>query len=144
MELEPASNPFQPPVDQRPKIVEPPPVRLVTVADARLTAVAGLEAELDLFYVGLLKFERDLTEPGIVYRAENWRIQFDLIEQPRPREEYRNLGVIVPSLADLAGRFDDAEIPYVRQRGLIAGQESLLLADPGGNLLEISESKLMP
>ena len=35
----------------------------------------------------------------------------------------------------------DAQREYIRQKGLIAGLESLLLRDPGGNWVEISESR---
>jgi hypothetical protein len=131
------------PIDTRPKIFPPPPVRLATVADARLCAIAGLEIQLDKFYVELLKFERDSSHPHIAYRAENWRLCFDSHERPRPRDDYRFVGVIVPSLSDLARRFDEAGFSYDRLRGIFAGQESLLLNDPCGNMLEITESKLI-
>jgi len=131
------------PVDLRPKMLPPPPVRLATVADARLPAVAGLEQRLDEFYIHILKLERESSNSQIIYRCENWRICFDLAECPQPRHDYRFLGLIVPSLAEIAQRLDEAALSYAHQRGLFAGQESLLLNDPCGNLLEITESKLI-
>ena len=64
MELEPGIN-FRPVHDRRPLIPEPPPVKLVTVEDARLPASAGLERELNAFYIDLLKFERDERTEGV-------------------------------------------------------------------------------
>ena len=57
MELEPLSTPFVPAADHRPRIPEPPPVRLLTVDDAHLPAPAGIEVDLDGFYVQLFGFE---------------------------------------------------------------------------------------
>ena len=56
MELEPTANVVLPAADRRPLIPEPLPVRLLTVEDATLIAAAGLEVQLDDFYVDLLKF----------------------------------------------------------------------------------------
>ena len=121
----------------------PPPVRLATITDARLLAVAGLETQLDHFYAGILKFGRDECECGLIYRAENCRLRFDSKERPQPRDDYRLLGVIVPSLAEIIRRLSDEGLAYTRQLGLLAGQESLILNDPCGNLLEITESRLI-
>ena len=71
--LEASSPASKPKPDVRPKIEEPPPGRLVSIEDSQLWAGAGLERELDDFYVGLLKFERQQAENEIVYRAENLR-----------------------------------------------------------------------
>jgi catechol 2,3-dioxygenase-like lactoylglutathione lyase family enzyme len=114
---------------------------LVTVEDARLPAVAGLETRLDAFYVGLLQFERDLKTDGLVYKAENFRLRFDVVEVAIPRDDMRMLGVIVKSLADMMRRLGDAEIAYSRERGLNAGEERLLLLDPAGNWIRIVQSK---
>jgi hypothetical protein len=142
IELENSPDGFEPIEDKRPKIEEPPPVRLVAVEDCSLSAAAGLERDLDAFYVGLLGFEREEDGGGIVYRAENFRLRIAVIERPQPREDYHPLGIVVPSLFDLMQRLADAEIEFVRQRGLMPGVESLLLSDPAGNPLEITQFML--
>jgi hypothetical protein len=72
IELEPAGGSVETgDADPRPRMPEPLPVRLIAVANVRLQATAGLELQLDAFYVGVLGFERDgapratprLTEP---------------------------------------------------------------------------------
>lgn len=141
MELDEPSAPFVPMEDNRPKVEEPPPVRLVAVEDCRLAAAAGLEWELDAFYVGLLGFERDLSETGIVYRAENHRLRFEILERMRPREDFRALGITVPSLGALVQRLIELEIEFVRQHGLMAGLDCLLMSDPAGNPLEVGEHR---
>jgi len=128
-------------VDTRPRLLPPPPVRLDTLADAQLFAIAGMETQLDGFYVDILKFDRDDSEDGLAYRAENWRLRFELLERPQPREDYRLLGVVVPSLADIVGRLTDAGVSYTLQVGLLAGQECIVISDPCGNLLAITESR---
>jgi hypothetical protein len=171
---------FRAPGDRRPRMPEPLPVKVLAVEDVRLPATAGLESQLDDFYVGLLEFERvdvELPRPrpkvepmpgvrqdgrewpmirrgraglplaltgadrphtfGPVYRAENFRVHFDLVEGLVERESLRPLGVEVPSLAATEGKLTAAEIEYVRQRGVTPGQESLLLTDPAGNWIEL-------
>jgi hypothetical protein len=140
MELEPSTN-FRPVEDKRAHLPPPPPVLLVTVEDARLPAPAGLERELDRFYVGLLQFERDAKEGGIVYRAENFRLWIDLAEGPIQRDDMRMLGIVVKSLTEAIRKLGEAEIAYSRERGLIAGEERLLLLDPAGNWIRIVQSK---
>jgi len=140
MKLEPATTSFEPVNDRRPKMFDPPPVRLVGVNDLVLPSIAGIERQLDRFYAELLAFDREEGE-AIVYRAENFRLRFELIERPEPREDYRAVGVEVPSFADLIPRLIEAEVEFARQRGLFAGQESLLVQDPAGNLLELFEMK---
>lgn len=141
MELEESSAEFILKTDPRPKMPEPPPVRLVAVNDVELPSVAGLETELDKFYIGLLAFERDSGESGIVYRAENFRMRFIVNERPQPREDFRGVGVEVPNFSEIIARLNDAEIEFLRQRGLASGQESLLVLDPAGNWIEIFEMK---
>lgn len=140
MELEPPTN-FTPKSDRRPHIPPPPPVSLQTVEDARLAASAGDEKQLDDFYVGLLQFERDAKEPGIVYKADNFRLRFEIVEGFVERDDLRMLGVIVKSLADTWRKLSGAEIQYTRERGLVAGEERLVLLDPAGNWLRIVQSK---
>jgi len=145
LELEKSGIPFDPQEDRRPRIEEPPPVRLVAVEDCVLPAVAGLECDLDNFYVSLLGFVREREEGGdeIVYRADNFRLRFFVLERRAAREGYRSLGVIVPSLAALVQRLDDAGIDFVRQRGLELGSDSILVCDPTGNPVEISEFRVV-
>ena len=170
--------------DRRARMPEPLPVKVLAVEDVRLPATAGLESQLDDFYVGLLGFERvdvELPRPrlkvepmpgvreegrewptirrgrsglppalfggdrphtlGPVYRAENSRVHFDLVEGLVERESLRPLGVEVPSLAEAEGKLTAAETEYVRQRGVTPGQESLLLTDPAGNWIELVEMR---
>jgi hypothetical protein len=147
MEREPASTPLSPPDDPRPRLLPPPPAQLVAIADVTLAGVAGLESQFDAFYAGLLRMERDLDQGGqgseLIYRAENHRVRLLLHEVPPPRQDYHPLGVVIPSLADLSQRLEDERIGFIRQRGLFAGTESLLLADPAGNPVEITESRLL-
>jgi hypothetical protein len=128
--------------DRRPRIEEPPPVRLVAVEDCQLWAAAGLERELDDFYVGLLNFERQPAENEIVYRAENLRVKVAVMECPVPREDYRPLAVAVDSLGPVVSRLNEAKIEFVHHYGLMPGQDNLLLSDPAGNPVEISETRI--
>lgn len=139
MELDQPSIDFKPARDKRPHIPEPPPVRLVAVNDVRLPAAAGRERELDSFYVGLLRFERDEDETFPVYWAENFCLRFDIHEPPLSRDDLRPTGIQVPSLGALEQTLNDEERPYSRQRGLLPGTQSLLLTDPAGNWVEVTE-----
>jgi hypothetical protein len=142
MELEPVDNPPELTADKRPKLYEPLPVRLVAIEDCRLTAPAGLERDLDDFYVGLLGFERDLDLPGLVYRAENCRLRFDVTERPQPRQDCRALGIAVDSMPLILQRLEDLKIEYIRQRGITPGMDSLLFPDPAGNPVEVLELRI--
>jgi hypothetical protein len=142
VELENSPQPLEAVDDRRPKIEEPPPVRLVSVEDCKFLAPAGMEVKLDEFYVGLLGFERDESVEEIVYRAENFRLRMNVVEIMPPREDFRALGIAVPSLAEVRVKFDEHEIAYERLRGLNVGTEIILLADPAGNMLEINEYRV--
>lgn len=131
------------PPDRRPRMPEPLPVRLAAIEDALLIAAAGSEPRLDAFYVGLLGFERDPYEATLIYRAENFRILFDLIEPPILRDGMRPLGIEVLSLREAEHKLIDAEVEYTRQKALNPGQESLLLQDPAGNWIELTASALL-
>jgi hypothetical protein len=138
MELEPSGINFKPVDDRRPLIPEPLPVRLVAIDDLKLPAQAGIERQLDAFYVGLLGFVRDDAEPqNLIYRADNVRLRFDVLEPPVDRDEYRPTVIEVPSLLDFEHKLMDAEHDYERQRGLTSGTDMLVLRDPAGNWLEV-------
>jgi hypothetical protein len=147
LELDPAAVKFTADEDRRPRLEEPPPVRLLSVEDCQLWVPAGLERQLDEFYAGLLNFERQGPEGDgggheLIYRAENFRLRIEVLERPLPREDFRPLGILVPSLGDLAQRLAEAKIEYERQRGLIPGLDNLLLNDPAGNTVVIGEYRV--
>lgn len=141
MELEPLDKPFIPATDRRPRMPEPPPVRLLTVDDAHLPAPAGAEVDLDAFYVGLFGFERDPKTEFPVYRADNFRVIFDVLEPPIRRDDFRPLRFEVPSLETTEQRLIDAEIEYAWERGLLPGRACLVLLDPAGNWVEVNEGR---
>jgi hypothetical protein len=141
MELESVQTPFSLDPDRRARIPEPPPVRLLTVDDARLPAAAGAEIPLDEFYGKLLGFERQPGSEFPVYRAENFRLRFDVVEPPISRDDFRPLRIEVPSLELTEQKLIDADIQYARQRGLTPGQETLALLDPAGNWVEIADGR---
>jgi hypothetical protein len=124
--------------DRRPRMPEPLPVRLVTVEDARLVAPAGMETRLDAFYVGLLGFEREAEAAGLVYRAENHRLRFEVVEPPLEFPGMRPLGIEIPSLLAAEHKLIEAKIEYFRQKSFVPGHEALLLQDPAGNWIELA------
>jgi len=142
--LETASDlpPVTSAADRRLRIPEPLPVRLVAVSDCEVAAAAGLEVELDAFYIGLLGFEKMDDPHSLQYRAENYRLSFIVTELAPVREDFRPVGILVPSLPTLRAQLDEREIEYLRQKSLVPGVESLLLTDPAGNWLEISEMRI--
>jgi hypothetical protein len=141
LELEPSSG-IETANDSRPRMDEPPPVRLVAVDDVRLPTPPDLDVELDAFYVGLWQFQRDTTQPGLTYRAENFRLRFETnSSEPIERETLRPQGILVLSLAGAQQKLIDLEWEYTQQLSLTPGQESLLLQDPAGNWIELFESR---
>jgi hypothetical protein len=141
MELDPVETSFVLKADRRARIPEPPPVRLGTVDDAHLPAPAGAEIQLDDFYVNLLQFEREADREFPIYRAENFRLVFDVLEPPIARDDFRPVRIEVPSLQATEQKLLDAEMEYTRQRGLMPGDQSLVLLDPAGNWVEIHEGR---
>jgi hypothetical protein len=145
VDLEPAPQRYvAPPKDRRPHMPEPPPVRLVAVEDVYVYSGSGLERPLDAFYVELLRFEReaharDTDEALIVYRAENARLIFEVIEPPLQHQDFRPIGIEVPSLAMIEQQIVEREIEYERLKGMVVGQETLVLRDPAGNWVALSE-----
>jgi hypothetical protein len=145
MELEPASIDFKPIHDPRPRIEEPPPVRVVAVSDVVLPAPAGIERELDAFYVQLLGFIRDSSTPAgrVRYQAENVGIVVEIKEPPIPRDRLRPVEIEIPSLAQTEQRLIDRELPYERLRALLTGRDSLLLQDPAGNWVALVDMNVL-
>jgi len=164
LELEPATGRYVAPArDRRPFMPEPPPVRLVAVEDVLVEAPAGVEPALDDFYVAMLQLEREDAQPRprgshhshhshqtqqedlaeIVYKAENVRLRLVVREPPLPRPDMRPIGIEVRSLADAEAKIIAREREYERLRGLLAGQDSLMLRDPAGNWVAIVESREM-
>ena len=141
IELIAPTDHFQTTSDCRPRIPEPLPVKLITIDHATLPTPAGLETQLDDFYIGLFGFQRAQPAEALVYHAENFDLRFDVIEPPFQRESLRALGIEVASLADAEKKLIDHEIPHTRQKSLQPGRESLLLVDPAGNWLELTESR---
>ncbi len=138
IELEEATG-IEPVTDKRPRMDEPLPVRLVAIEDIRLPALAGVEVELDRFYVGLLEFARDPDLRSLVYHADNFSIRFEVCELLPQRHEYRPAQIEVQSLLVAEHKLIDAKIEYVRQKTLVPGEESLVLLDPAGNWVELVE-----
>jgi hypothetical protein len=139
MELDHPSTTFKPAADRRPRMPEPPPVRLSTIDDAHLLAPAGVERQLDAFYRDILRFEREQDVNFPIYRSENFRVIFDVVEPPITRNDLRPLAIEVPSLAHAEQQLIEEEIEYIRQRGLLPGQDALILLNPAGNWIEIVE-----
>jgi hypothetical protein len=137
IELEQSSG-LVPVADQRPRMDAPPPVALVAVEDVRRCTLPGLGDALERFYCGLWLLQR---EADLVYRAENFRLRFEVVADQKPieRDSVRPMGVVVPSLRDAELKLAMAEIGYDRQRGLVPGQYSLLVQDPAGNWVELFE-----
>lgn len=145
IELEPATG-LTPRADLRPHIPEPPKVKLLAVADVHLPSAAGRERDLDAFYVEVLKFERaesressDDSEHVLAYRAENHALVFDVLEPPLNRDDITPTAIEVPSLRELRFVLIDREIEFQPTQGLDPATEYLLLKDPTGNWLSISE-----
>lgn len=142
IELEVAQSTVAPNSDRRPPMPEPPPVRLVAVADVHLLAAAGKEVELDAFYVDLLRFERDESpEHVLIYKSDNHRLIFDVLEPPISRDELRPAGILVPSLAILQQQLIDREIAFEWHRGIAPGLHQIVLQDPAKNWLAIGERR---
>jgi hypothetical protein len=143
VELIDPTDQFRPLTDSRPRMPEPLPVKLVTVDHAWLISPAGLETQLDEFYVALLGFQRATPDDTIVYHAENFDLCFNVVEPPIERDHLRPLGIEILSLAQAETKLIDREIPYTRQESLNPGQEALALKDPAGNWLELTEVRIL-
>ncbi|MBC8105674.1 MAG: hypothetical protein H7Z14_03720 [Anaerolineae bacterium] len=143
LELEPAAAGFRgPPQDHRPHMPEPPLVRLTAIEDVVAIVPEFIERALDDFYVTLLQFERDRNSGNrLVYRAENFRLLLEIHATPITRKDMRAIAVEVASLVDAEAKVIEREIEYQRIRGLTAGSDALMLQDPAGNWVSISERR---
>jgi hypothetical protein len=142
IELEESTTPVRRADDHRPKLEEPLPVQLVAVADVTLPTLAGLEPKLDALYVAVLLFAKEQGGSDLAYRAENFSLRFHLVDGTViERQSVRPLGIIIPSLAVTEKKLVELEIDYFRQRGLLPGSEELLLQDPAGNWLTLTEQR---
>jgi hypothetical protein len=130
-----------PVVDAHARMFEPPPVRLLTVDDAVLTATAGQEQELDGFYVELLKLEPAGDARRPIYQAANFSLRFEIVERPIVRADMRAIGIEVESLAQAEQKLIERETPHTLQKSLNPGWRTILLQDPAGNWIELSESR---
>lgn len=140
MELEDPSIDFKLEADKRPTMPQPPPVRLVAIEDLQMSCAAGLEVALDDFYVNVLHFDRESAPQGqIVYKAENFRLLFTVMEPPILRDDLRPIGIEVESLTTVRQALQDREIDYKYDRALFTGQDLYLLQDPAGNWVQISQ-----
>ena len=144
LELEPANPEYHPVIDRRPRVPEPLPVRIVAIGPVRLPAPAGVENQLDQFYVRMLGLERTGPETDLIYRAENYELRFDVKDRPVMHESLRALVIEVPSLREAEEKLIHAEMVYTRQKGTAPGTESIVLLDPAGNWIELVESRIVP
>ena len=143
LELVPPTTGYrQPPPDRRKHIPEPPPVRLMAIEDVQVVAADHFERELDEFYVAMLQFERDRNAHGsLVYRAENFRLMLQIQSSPIERLDMRPIGVEVLSLVAAEAKIIERELEYQRIKGLTAGSDQLMLQDPAGNWVSITERR---
>ena len=137
IELEESTG-ARPVADERRRMDEPPPVRVVAVADVTLTCPESAAGDMDGFYVGRLNFFRQ-RGGGMVYKSETVRLIFDVTAATVDRVNLRPLGVEVPSLNPVERGLIDDEIEYIRQRDITTGQLTLLVQDPAGNWIELFE-----
>lgn len=139
IELEPGTG-LTPRADLRPHMSEPPPVKLLAIADVHLPSAVGHERELDAFYVDLLKFERGEQTDGVLsYLAEKHALVFDVLEPPLNRDTILPTALEVPSLKNLRFALIEREIYFEPMQGLDPATEYIQLKDPAGNWLVINE-----
>ena len=124
--------------DDRPRLDEPPPVRVAAVNDVTLPAVAGLEVRLDGFYRDLLGFRR-VGRAFPAYDAENARVNFVIVETPPERDHVRPIGVQTPRYGVILETLEASGVDFEVVRGLGVGSDALLLRDPAGNWLAVSD-----
>src|SRR5688572_11734406 len=136
---EPTSHAMKP--EELPRMPEPLPVWIAAVEDVTMVAQCGLELEHDDLYVKVLLMEKEQPpEDGWwAYRADNVRVRFQIKEGLLARESYRPLQVVLPSLKEVEARLFEHEIEYTKERGLTPGSKMILVLDPSGNRVEVTE-----
>lgn len=145
MELEEPTAAVKLPPDGQPKMPEPPPVRLLAIADVHLSAWPEVEHLLVGFYVGLLKFDRDTDDTSAVaFKAEKHRIVFGHEAVPAPRDNYRPILIETPFYDDFVHTLLDREIAFDYQRGTAAGVETVFLQDPAGYWVSVGPVRAIP
>lgn len=127
--------------DDRPRLDDPPPVKLWAVADVALPSDAGLEESLHSFYADLLGFRREPDESGVlVFRADRHALRLDVLEPPVERDTVRPTRVSVDaSLVDLAEQLTERAIPFEWVYDIEVATRHLLLQDPAGNWLSVDQ-----
>jgi hypothetical protein len=144
MELEPARGHFKPDKDDRPHMPQPPVVRLQVIEDMHLQTPAGLERDLDAFYVGLLRFERDVDDlERIAYRAERFRVVFEVVERMPEREDYRPVVCDLPDFAELLKGVEVRQIQFEWQQSIAPGMDRVLMRDPAGNFVSVGPIRVI-
>jgi hypothetical protein len=78
-----------------------------------------------------------------VYRGANFALVFEICEPPVVRHDMRAIGIEVQSLGMIEQQLIDQEIEFSLQRGLLPGDVSILLQDPAGNWLELTEAAII-
>lgn len=95
---------------------------------------------LSALYVDVLLFA-DASERDVVcFRADNCEVRFDRLRDSGSTD-FRPLRVVVASLQAIESSLIDAGIEYERQRGIVAGQDVLVVKDADGNWLTIRECR---
>jgi hypothetical protein len=75
-----------------------------------LPMIAGVEVELDRFYVGMLEFVRDGDLGQVIYHADNFALRFVVQELLPERGEYRPVRIEVQSLLGAEQKLMDAKM----------------------------------
>ena len=140
IELAEATDGSLPVEDRRPRMPKPILVRLIAVEGAHLYTTADVLSDLDWFYRDLLQFQAESQKSANVYRAENVRLHIHIVQVPPERHDFRPLGIEVPSLIDTEHLLVENEIEFEIQKSLTPGHRKLLLLDPAGNWVELTEA----
>lgn len=173
IDLEPGNPEFDPikAADARRRMPEPPPVKVLAIADVILLTTPGSEKFLDTLYLSVLRFDSDETAGKPRY-AETFSSPSDAAERlpgkglppsttkPGPRtyhgenfsvhyhptatltpQQLKLIQFQVPSLEEIVKRLLEYEISYERFRGITLGQLHLQLTDPAGHVIQIFESR---
>jgi len=138
MRVEDTAQPLKPVTDFRPRMPEPPVVRLISIDDVSIHATPATSALLDAFYIELLAFERD-DDPAhaIAYRAEKNRLIVEVFDVVPPRDDFRPVQLATPLFDAFVRRITELEMPFEWQKGVAPGLETAFLQDPAGNWISV-------